>query len=157
MAKEQLMTTATISSIQPGPSASSPYLVRTTDGQTIKGFKEKADELVIGKTYQIPYYDKDYEGTTERMISKFGIIKEVPLGGGPVAPPQHPQGAPSPIPAPPPQTTPMAVANAGTGNRERSIVAQAMIKSVVAVGGDAAQVQQCIDCHDRLVAGEQVG
>ena len=69
MAKEQLMTTATISSIQPGPSASSPYLVRTTDGQTIKGFKEKADELVIGKTYQIPYYDKDYEGASERVIS----------------------------------------------------------------------------------------
>ena len=156
MAKEQLMMTATISSIQPGPSASSPYLVRTTDGQTIKGFKEKADELVIGKTYQIPYYDKDYEGTSERVISRYGDIKEVPLGGGPVAPPQHPQGAPSPIPAPPPQTTPMAVANAGTGNRERSIVAQAMIKSVVAVGGDAAQVQQCIDWHDSIVAGKRL-
>ena len=157
MAKEQLMTTATISSIQPGPSASSPYLVRTTDGQTIKGFKEKADELVIGKTYQIPYYDKDYEGTSERMISKFGIIKEVPLGGGPVAPPQHPQGAPSPIPAPPPQTTPMAVANAGTGSRDRSIQALAIIKAVVAVGGTEGEVQRWMDCHDMLVAGKQVG
>ena len=157
MAKEQLMMTATISSIQPGPSASSPYIVKTTDGQLIKAFKEKAGELVIGKTYQIPYYDKDYEGTTERMISKFGIIKEVPLGGGPVAPTQPPQGAPSPIPAPPPQTTPMGVVSAGAGSKDRSIQALAIIKAVVAVGGTEGEVQRWMDCHDRLVAGEQVG
>ena len=156
MAKEQLMMTATISSIPPGASPSAPSRVQTTDGQTLKVFAEKAAELAVGKTFQIPYYDKDYQGVTERMISKYGIIKEVPPGSGAVTPSEAPQGAPSPIPAPTPMNTPVGVANAGSSNRERSIVAQAMIKSVVAVGGDAAQVQQCIDWHDSIVAGTRL-
>ena len=67
MAKEQLMMTATISSIQPGASPSAPSRVQTTDGQTLKVFAEKAAELAVGKTFQIPYYDKDYQGVPERI------------------------------------------------------------------------------------------
>jgi len=157
MAKEQLMMTATISSIQPGASPSAPSRVQTTDGQTLKVFAEKAAELAVGKTFQIPYYDKEYQGVTERMISKYGIIKEVPPGSGAVTPSEAPHGAPSPIPAPPPQTTPMGVVSAGAGSKDRSIQALAIIKAVVAVGGTEGEVQRWMDCHDRLVAGEQVG
>jgi hypothetical protein len=51
----------------------------------------------------------------------------------------------------------MGVANAPQGNRERSIQAQAIIKSVIAVGGSEIDVQKWMDCHDKIVAGERVG
>jgi len=43
------------------------------------------------------------------------------------------------------------------GDRERSIQAQAIIKSVIAMDGTEADVQRWLDCHDKIVKGERVG
>ncbi len=99
---------------------------------------------------------QQYQGIESFEIGS-GIIKEVQTNNASVSPSQAPQSAPPPAQAQPPQTTPMGVVSAGAGSKDRSIQALAIIKAVVAVGGTEGEVQRWMDCHDRLVAGEQVG
>ena len=146
--------TATITNIQ-RPNGKGPYTLHTSGG-VIKCWDDNAGKFFEGNTYEFPTYNKPYNGIDEIYVGK-GIIKEVSSGNG-----SEPPIAPSPAPvaqnvSSQPQTTPMAVANAPQGNRERSIQAQAIIKAVVAVGGSEADVQRWIDCHDKIVAGERVG
>ena len=92
-------------------SGSGPNMLHTEDGQQIKIWAERVGEVEVGKSYEIPYYDKDYRGVMERSVGK-GIIKEVTNG----------DGSQAPVPPPPapvasngggrPQNTPMGVANA---------------------------------------------
>ena len=145
---------ATITNIQ-RPNGKGPHTLHTNNG-VIKCWDEHAGKFFEGNTYEFPYYDKEYNGASERYVGK-GIVKEVSHGNGseaPIAPPPAPVARNM---GNHPQTTPMAVASAPQGNRERSIQAQAIIKAVVAVGGSEADVQRWLDCHDKIVAGERVG
>jgi hypothetical protein len=133
-----------------------PNMIHTKDGQQIKIWAERVGEVEVGKSYQIPYFDKDYKGVMERSVGK-GIIKEVTGGNGsqaPIAPPLAPVAQNTVNPSP---NTPVGVVGAAQGNRERSIQAQAIIKSVISVGGSEVDVQRWMDCHDKIVAGERVG
>ena len=140
-------------------SGNSPNWIHTRDGSRLKIWDDRIDEVRVGSAYEIPYYDKEYNGVMERTVGSKGIIKEVTGGNGsgtPAAPAEAP-----PVPRPPrgdgiPQTTPMGVVGAAQGTRERSIVAQAIIKSVIGVAGSPADVQKWIDCHDAIVAGKRV-
>ena len=132
--------------------------MHTTQG-VIKCWGEQSPHFHEGCSYEFPYYDKEYAGASERYIGK-GIVKEIRDGSGvdhqaPIAP------SPAPVASNgggrPQKNTPMGVANAPQGNRERSIQAQAIIKAVVAVGGSESDVQRWWDCHDKIVAGERVG
>jgi hypothetical protein len=142
-------------------SGSSPNWIHTSNGERLKIWDDRIGEVRIGATFEVPYYDKEYNGAMERTIGSKGIIKEV-TGNGPAAAPPAPAEAP-PAPRPPrgdgaaPTTTPMGVMGAAQGSRERSIQAQAIIKAVVAVGGSEADVQRWIDCHDKIVAGGRCG
>ena len=146
--------TATITNIQ-RPNGKGPHTLHTSGG-VIKCWDEHAGKFFEGNTYEFAFYDKEYNGISERYVGK-GIVKEVSAGNGSEAP-----IAPPPAPVAPngggrPQNTPMGVANAPQGNRERSIQAQAIIKSVISVGGSEVDVQRWMDCHDKIVAGERVG
>ena len=148
--------TATISRIEPS-SGKGPHTFHTNNG-VIKCWGEQADSFFEGCSYEFPYYAKDYNGAQELYVGK-GIVKEIRDGSGvdhqaPVPPPPAPVASNG---GGRPQNTPMGVANAPQGNRERSIQAQAIIKSVIAVGGSEVDVQKWMDCHDKIVAGERVG
>ena len=154
--KTMATMTATISSIQP-PNGKGPYTLHHAGG-IIKCWDEHAPKFQEGRTYEFPFYNKPYNGTDELYVGK-GMIKEVTGGGmsdyqAPVPPPPAPVASNG---GGRPQNTPMGVANAPQGNRERSIQAQAIIKSVIAVGGSEVDVQKWMDCHDKIVAGERVG
>jgi hypothetical protein len=155
MTEMQITITEIVAGGQAANGKDRPTTIHTADGQKLKCWPNKVGSMVAGRTYLVPVVAKQYQGIESFEIAS-GIIKEVQTNNASVSPSQAPQGAPSPIPAPTPMNTPVGVANAGSSNRERSIVAQAMIKSVVAVGGDAAQVQQCIDWHDSIVAGKRL-
>tara|TARA_R110000764_G_scaffold173647_1_gene260323 strand:+ start:312 stop:773 length:462 start_codon:yes stop_codon:yes gene_type:complete len=145
--------TATIEVIQPSSGKGPSQLFY--DGGVVKCWDD-VGRFLQGRTYEFPYYEKDYQGTAERYVGK-GIVKEVSGGNAPQTPVAAPQTPVAPNGGGTPQTTPMAVANAPQGNRERSIQAQAIIKSVIAVGGTEADVQRWMDCHDKIVSGDRVG
>jgi hypothetical protein len=150
----------TITEIVPGGQAANgkdrPTSIHTADGQKLKCWPNKVGSMVAGRTYLVPVVTKQYQGIESFEIGN-GIIKEVQANSAPVSPSQAPQGAPPPAQAQPPVNTPMGVVSAGAGSKDRSIQALAIIKAVVAVGGTEGEVQRWMDCHDRLVAGEQVG
>jgi hypothetical protein len=137
-------------------SGSGPNMLHTEDGQQIKIWAERVGEVEVGKSYEIPYYDKDYKGVMERSVGK-GIIKEVTNGDGSQAPVAPPLALVPSNGGGRPHNTPMGVANAPQGTRERSIQAQAIIKAVIAVGGDETLFQRWLDVHDAVVKGERVG
>ena len=149
---------ATITRIDP-PVGKGPYTLHHAGG-VIKCWDESAVQFEINRSYEFPYYEKDYpkgSGNMECYVSGKGIIKAIPDGSASQAPVAAPQ---APIPTNgggTPQTTPMGVVGASQGTRELSIVAQAIIKSVIAVGGTEADVQRWKDCHDAIVRGERVG
>ena len=150
----------TIAEIVPGGMAANgkerPTSIHTADGQKLKCWPNKVGSMVAGRTYLVPVVAKQYQGIESFEIGS-GIIKEVQTNNAPVSPSQAPQSAPPPAQAQPPANTPVGVANAASGTRERSIQAQAIIKAVIAVGGTEGEVQRWIDCHDMIVAGKQVG
>jgi hypothetical protein len=155
MTEMQITITEIVAGGQAANGKDRPTTIHTADGQKLKCWPNKVGSMVAGRTYLVPVVAKQYQGIESFEIGS-GVIKEVQTNNGPVSASQATQSAPPPAQAQPPVNTPIGVANAVTGNRERSIVAQAMIKSVVAVGGDAAQVQQCIDWHDSIVAGKRL-
>ena len=133
-----------------------PNMIHTKDGQQIKIWNDRVDEVQVGKSYEIPFFDKDYKGTMERSVGK-GIIKEVTNGDGSQAPVAPPLALVPSNGGGRPHNTPVGVVGAAQGNRERSIQAHAIIKSVISVGGSEEDVQRWMDCHDKIVAGERVG
>ena len=137
-------------------SGSGPNMLHTEDGQQVKIWPERAGEVEVGKRYEIPYFDKEYRGIMERSVGK-GIIKEVTNGDGSQAPVAPPLALVPSNGGGRPHNTPMGVANAPQGTRERSIQAQAIIKAVIAVGGDETLFQRWLDVHDAVVKGERVG
>ena len=147
---------ATISSIQP-PNGKGPHTLHTTQG-VIKCWGEQASSFFEGCSYEFPFYNKPYNGVDELYVGK-GIVKEIRDGSGvdhqaPITPPT------APVPSNGggrPQTTPMGVVGAAQGTRERSIQAQAIIKAVIAVGGDEKLFQRWLDVHDAVIKGERVG
>ena len=149
----------TITEIVPGGTAANgkdrPTSIHTADGQKLKCWPNKVGSMVAGRTYLVPVVSKMYNGTESFEIGN-GIIKEVQQNHAVRSHTETPQGAPPPAQAQPPANTPVGVANAVSGNRERGIMYIAMIKSVVAVGGDEAQVQQCVDWYDDLSAGKRL-
>lgn len=155
MTEMQITITEIVAGGQAANGKDRPTTIHTADGQKLKCWPNKVGSMVAGRTYLVPVVTKQYQNIESFEIGN-GIIKEVQQNHAVRSHTEAPQGAPPPAQAQPPQNTPVGVANAVTGNRERSIVAQAMIKSVVAVGGDAAQVQQCIDWHDSIVAGKRL-
>lgn len=137
-------------------SGSGPNMLHTEDGQQVKIWPERAGEVEVGKRYEIPYFDKEYRGIMERSVGK-GIIKEVTNGNGSKAPASPPLMLVPASAGGTPQTTPMGVVGASQNTRERSIQAQAIIKAVIAVGGDEKMFQRWLDVHDAIVKGERVG
>jgi len=137
-------------------SGSGPNMLHTEDGQQIKIWNDRVAEVEVGKSYEIPFFDKDYKGVMERIVGK-GIIKEVTNGDGSQAPVAPPLALVPSNGGGRPHNTPMGVANAPQANRERSIQAQAIIKAVIAVGGDETLFQRWLDVHDAVVKGERVG
>jgi hypothetical protein len=139
-------------------SGNAPNWIHTRDGARLKIWDDRIDEVRVGSTYEIPYYDKEYNGVMERTVGSKGVIKEVAGNGSsaPAAPVEPPPATSPPRGDDVPPTTPMAVVGAAQGTRERSIVAQAIIKSVIGVAGSPADVQKWVDCHDAIVAGKRV-
>lgn len=156
MTEMQITITEIVAGGQAANGKDRPTTIHTADGQKLKCWPNKVGSMVAGRTYLVPVVAKQYQGIESFEIGS-GIIKEVQTNNGPVSPSQATQSAPPPAQAQPPVNTPIGVANAASGTRERSIQAQAIIKAVIAVGGDEAQVQRWLKCHDDIVAGKPVG
>ena len=151
-----------ISDVQPGMGSAPGTITGFENGEprTIKAFGEMLSHFQAGNTYQFEWYlGKEYQGQQDMLVSKHGEIRIVGGNGSPQAT-QAPQRAISPggIPASQKQqNTPQGVMTGSGGDRERSIQAQAIIKSVISMGGNEADVQRWLDCHDKIVKGERVG
>jgi hypothetical protein len=160
------IVTLDVQGISPGE-GSAPGTITGIDvdsGQELrfKAWGEMLAQFQTGKSFQFEWYlGKEYKGIQDMCVSKHGDVSEVPSAAG--------NGIQSPIEAPParksatevsppPRNTPQGVMGAAQGTRERSIVAQAIIKSVISVGGapDDGQVFRWLDLHDAIVAGKRV-
>ena len=123
-----------------------------------KAWGEVLDKFTAEKTYRFEWYEKTYQGQPELLVSKFGDVSEVRAAGNGIQSPIQapPARKPAAEVSPPPRNTPQGVMGAAQGTRERSIVAQAIIKSVIGVVGTPADVQKWVDVHDAIVAGKRV-
>jgi hypothetical protein len=153
-----------VTDVQPGQGNAPGTISGFENGEprTIKAFGDILTQFEAGKVYEFEWYmGKPYQGQQDMLVSKHGSIKSLSGGSnGSQRAAEAPQRAPAPSPAPAPQkqrNTPQGVMTGSGGDRERSIQAQAIIKSVIAMDGTEADVQRWLDCHDRIVKGERVG
>ena len=153
-----------VTDVQPGQGNAPGTISGFENGEprTIKAFGEILTQFEAGKVYEFEWYmGKEYQGQQDMLVSKHGSIKS--LGGGSngsQSPVEAPQRAKQTFQEPAPQkqtNTPQGVMTGSGGDRERSIQAQAIIKSVIAMDGTEADVQRWLDCHDKIVKGERVG
>ena len=158
------IVTLDVQGISPGE-GSAPGTITGIDvdsGQELrfKAWGEMPSQFTIGKSFKFEWYlGKEYQGIQDMCVSKHGNVSEVPsaAGNGIQSPIQAPPARKSATEvSPPPRNTPQGVMGAAQGTRERSIVAQAIIKSVIGVVGTPADVQKWVDVHDAIVAGKRV-
>jgi|ETNvirnome_2_130_1030620.scaffolds.fasta_scaffold00627_16 hypothetical protein len=158
------IVTLDVQGISPGEGSAPGTLtgIDVDSGQELrfKAWGEMLSQFTIGKSFKFEWYlGKEYKGIQDMCVSKHGDVSEVPSAAGngiqsPIqAPPARKPAAEVP---PPPRNTPQGVMGAAQGTRERSIVAQAIIKSVIGVVGTPADVQKWVDVHDAIVAGKRV-
>ena len=131
------------------------------DNPALKVFQQDQDAFPVHYEVSAESKFSEFTKADEWTLSKRGMPKLIPMDGtDPQAATQAPQRATSPAPAPAPQkrqNTPQGVMTGSGGDRERSIQAQAIIKSVISMDGTEADVQRWLDCHDKIVKGERVG
>jgi len=153
-----------VTDVQPGQGNAPGTISGFENGEprTVKAFGDVLENFSAGQTFEFEWYmGKPYQGQQDMLVSKHGSIKS--LGGGSngsQSPVEAPQRAKQTFQEPAPQkqtNTPQGVMTGSGNNRERSIQAQAIIKSVIAMDGTEADVQRWLDCHDRIVKGERVG
>ena len=153
-----------VTDVQPGQGNAPGTISGFENGEprTIKAFGEILTQFEAGKVYEFEWYmGKEYQGQQDMLVSKHASIKS--LGGGSngsQSPVEATQRAKQPFQEPAlqkQQNTAQGVMTGSGNNRERSIQAQAIIKSVIAMDGTEADVQRWLDCHDRIVKGERVG
>jgi hypothetical protein len=158
------IVTLDVQGISPGEGSAPGTLtgIDVDSGQELrfKAWGEMLSQFTIGKSFKFEWYlGKEYKGIQDMCVSKHGDVSEVPsaAGNGIQSPIQAPPARkPAAEVSPPPRNTPMGVVGAAQGTRERSIVAQAIIKSVIGVVGTPADVQKWVDVHDAIVAGKRV-
>ena len=153
-----------VTDVQPGQGNAPGTISGFENGEprTVKAFGDVLANFSAGQTFEFEWYmGKPYQGQQDMLVSKHGSIKS--LGGGSngsQSPVEAPQRAKQTFQEPAPQkqtNTPQGVMTGSGNNRERSIQAQAIIKSVIAMDGTEADVQRWLDCHDKIVKGERVG
>ena len=153
-----------VTDVQPGQGNAPGTISGFENGEprTVKAFGDVLANFSAGQTFEFEWYmGKPYQGQQDMLVSKHASIKS--LGGGSngsQSPVEAPQRAKQTFQEPAPQkqtNTPQGVMTGSGNNRERSIQAQAIIKSVIAMDGTEADVQRWLDCHDRIVKGERVG
>jgi hypothetical protein len=153
-----------VTDVQPGQGNAPGTIVGFENGEprTVKAFGDVLENFSAGQTFEFEWYmGKPYQGQQDMLVSKHASIKS--LGGGSngsQSPVEAPQRAKQTFQEPAPQkqtNTPQGVMTGSGNNRERSIQAQAIIKSVIAMDGTEADVQRWLDCHDKIVKGERVG
>ena len=131
------------------------------DNPALKVFEQ--DQAGFPAHYEISAESKfsDFTKTDEWTLSKRGMPKMVSTdGNGAQRAVEATQTAKQPFQEPAlqkQQNTAQGVMTGSGNNRERSIQAQAIIKSVIAMDGTEADVQRWLDCHDKIVKGERVG
>jgi hypothetical protein len=153
-----------VDAVTPNTGAGPGTITGHQNGQPceVKAFSETLQRFEAGRTYEFGWYlGKEYQGHQDMLVSKHHAITELSVGSnGAQKPPEATQEAKQPPRQgnPPKQTsTPQGVMTGSSSDRERSIQAQAIIKSVIAMAGTETDVQRWLDCHDRIVKGERVG
>ena len=153
-----------VTDVQPGQGNAPGTISGFENGEprTVKAFGDVLANFSAGQTFEFEWYmGKEYQGQQDMLVSKHASIKSLSGGSnGSQSPVEAPQRAKQTFQEPAPQkqtNTPQGVMTGSGGDRERSIQAQAIIKSVIAMDGTEADVQRWLDCHDRIVKGERVG
>ena len=153
-----------VTDVQPGQGNAPGTISGFENGEprTLKAFADTLANFSAGQTFEFEWYmGKEYQGQQDMLVSKHGSIKSLSGGSnGSQSPVEAPQRAKQTFQEPAPQkqtNTPQGVMTGSGNNRERSIQAQAIIKSVIAMDGTEADVQRWLDCHDKIVKGERVG
>ena len=153
-----------VTDVQPGQGNAPGTISGFENGEprTVKAFGDTLANFSAGQTFEFEWYmGKPYQGQQDMLVSKHASIKSLSGGSnGSQSPVEAPQRAKQTFQEPAPQkqtNTPQGVMTGSGNNRERSIQAQAIIKSVIAMDGTEADVQRWLDCHDRIVKGERVG
>ena len=153
-----------VTDVQPGQGNAPGTISGFENGEprTVKAFGDVLAHFSAGQTFEFEWYmGKEYQGQQDMLVSKHASIKSLSGGSnGSQSPVEATQRAKQTFQEPAPQkqtNTPQGVMTGSGNNRERSIQAQAIIKSVIAMDGTEADVQRWLDCHDRIVKGERVG
>ena len=153
-----------VTDVQPGQGNAPGTISGFENGEprTVKAFGDTLANFSAGQTFEFEWYmGKPYQGQQDMLVSKHGSIKSLSGGSnGSQSPVEATQRAKQTFQEPAlqkQQNTAQGVMTGSGNNRERSIQAQAIIKSVIAMDGTEADVQRWLDCHDKIVKGERVG
>ena len=135
--------------------------VKAWPGPSKDGKPSPLDAMQAGESYVLPVYSKEYQGTPELIVSSYGEVMPAPNGadasarnaaaihgfGAPPVP--TPVVPPTPAPAP---TTPQGVMTASLTEKDTQIMALALLKSVIAIGGTPVDVDPWVEKFKQIVS-----
>jgi hypothetical protein len=139
--------------------------VKAWPGLSKDGKPSPLDAMQAGESYVLPVYSKEYNGRPELLVSSYHEVMPAPNGAdasarnaaaihGFGAPPVPTTVVPpTPAPAPEPaRTTPQGVMTASLTEKDTQIMALALLKSVIAIGGTPVDVDPWVEKFKQIVS-----
>jgi len=148
-----------VTDIQPGQGNAPGTISGSENGtpRTLKAFGDVLANFSVGQTFEFEWYlGKEYQGRQDMLVSKHGSIKS--LGGGSngsQSPVEAPQRAKQTFQEPAlqkQQNTAQGVMTASLTEKDTQIMALALLKSVIAIGGTPDDVDPWVEKFKKIVS-----
>jgi hypothetical protein len=148
-----------VTDIQPGQGNAPGTISGSENGtpRTLKAFGDVLANFSVGQTFEFEWYlGKEYQGRQDMLVSKHGSIKS--LGGGAngsQSPVEAPQRAKQTFQEPAlqkQQNTAQGVMTASLTEKDTQIMALALLKSVIAIGGTPDDVDPWVEKFKEIVS-----
>jgi len=148
-----------VTDIQPGQGNAPGTISGSENGtpRTLKAFGDVLANFSVGQTFEFEWYlGKEYQGRQDMLVSKHGSIKS--LGGGSngsQSPVEAPQRAKQTFQEPAlqkQQNTAQGVMTASLTEKDTQIMALALLKSVIAIGGTPDDVDPWVEKFKEIVS-----
>jgi len=148
-----------VTDIQPGQGNAPGTISGSENGtpRTLKAFGDVLANFSVGQTFEFEWYlGKEYQGRQDMLVSKHGSIKS--LGGGSngsQSPVEAPQRAKQTFQEPAlqkQQNTAQGVMTASLTEKDTQIMALALLKSVIAIGGTPDDVDPWVAKFKEIVS-----
>ena len=148
-----------VTDIQPGQGNAPGTISGSENGtpRTLKAFGDVLANFSVGQTFEFEWYlGKEYQRRQDMLVSKHGSIKS--LGGGSngsQSPVEAPQRAKQTFQEPAlqkQQNTAQGVMTASLTEKDTQIMALALLKSVIAIGGTPDDVDPWVEKFKEIVS-----